>query len=421
MVYFPVKRGARGRGRPGGGGGRAPGRRGRGRAARRRCPAPRCASPSRRSSSAPPTPSWPPRRRCAATTAPSSSSPATPRCSPPTRSTRWCRPARRPGSAGLRHHGPRRTPQGYGRVVHAPGQGAGRVIVEEKDATAEERQINEVNAGLYAADADFLWTTLSPRRRQERPARVLPDRPGGAGRRRPGRRWPSGSRPVEASGVNDQEDLSLAHPRADPPHRLLAHGGGRDHRGPGAVRRRRGRDRGPGHAHRARRAPARGRPASARAASSDRACILVDTVLGDGVHAAALLPRATGPRSAPRCIVGPFARLRPEPELAEGVHIGNFVETEEDLDRQGLQGEPPHLPGRRHHRRRTSTSAAAPSPATTTARRSTRPGSATASSWAPTPSWWRPSRSGRGPTWPPARRSPRASRPARWRWGVHGR
>ena len=28
-----------------------------------------------------------------------------------------------------------------------------------------------------------------------------------------------------------------------------------------------------------------------------------------------------------RCTIGPFARLRPGTELADGVHIGNFVET----------------------------------------------------------------------------------------------
>ena len=29
----------------------------------------------------------------------------------------------------------------------------------------------------------------------------------------------------------------------------------------------------------------------------------------------------------PRCLIGPFARLRPGTELAEGVQLGNFVET----------------------------------------------------------------------------------------------
>ena len=32
-------------------------------------------------------------------------------------------------------------------------------------------------------------------------------------------------------------------------------------------------------------------------------------------------------RSAPRCEIGPFAHLRPRTQLAEGVHIGDFVET----------------------------------------------------------------------------------------------
>src|SRR5512136_1664624 len=51
-------------------------------------------------------------------------------------------------------------PEGYGRVVHSPGKGPA-LIVEEKDATADERKIKEVNAGLYATDAEFLWKTLS--------------------------------------------------------------------------------------------------------------------------------------------------------------------------------------------------------------------------------------------------------------------
>ncbi len=50
-------------------------------------------------------------------------------------------------------------PTGYGRIV----QGAdGQVleIVEEKDANATQRQINEINAGIYLARRDFLFTAL---------------------------------------------------------------------------------------------------------------------------------------------------------------------------------------------------------------------------------------------------------------------
>ena len=46
-------------------------------------------------------------------------------------------------------------PYGYGRVVRREG---GRIlhIVEEKDATEEQRNISEINSGIYCVEADFL-------------------------------------------------------------------------------------------------------------------------------------------------------------------------------------------------------------------------------------------------------------------------
>jgi bifunctional UDP-N-acetylglucosamine pyrophosphorylase / glucosamine-1-phosphate N-acetyltransferase len=54
----------------------------------------------------------------------------------------------------------REDPYGYGRVIKREG---GRVlrIVEEKDATPEERQITEVNSGIYCADAEFLLDAVA--------------------------------------------------------------------------------------------------------------------------------------------------------------------------------------------------------------------------------------------------------------------
>lgn len=51
-------------------------------------------------------------------------------------------------------------PDGYGRVVR---DGSGRVtgIVEEKDASPQERTIGEVNAGVYALDADWARRRLA--------------------------------------------------------------------------------------------------------------------------------------------------------------------------------------------------------------------------------------------------------------------
>lgn len=46
-------------------------------------------------------------------------------------------------------------PHGYGRIVNNPNS-LGLHIVEEKDATAEERKINEVNSGLYLFKTAFL-------------------------------------------------------------------------------------------------------------------------------------------------------------------------------------------------------------------------------------------------------------------------
>jgi bifunctional UDP-N-acetylglucosamine pyrophosphorylase / glucosamine-1-phosphate N-acetyltransferase len=51
-------------------------------------------------------------------------------------------------------------PFGYGRIIKG-ADGSVLGITEEKDATAEERQIREVNAGVYCADRDFLEGALA--------------------------------------------------------------------------------------------------------------------------------------------------------------------------------------------------------------------------------------------------------------------
>ncbi|MEN8040451.1 MAG: bifunctional UDP-N-acetylglucosamine diphosphorylase/glucosamine-1-phosphate N-acetyltransferase GlmU [Actinomycetota bacterium] len=49
-------------------------------------------------------------------------------------------------------------PHGYGRIVRADGGVAG--IVEERDATADQRAISEVNTSVYAFDGHLLGTAL---------------------------------------------------------------------------------------------------------------------------------------------------------------------------------------------------------------------------------------------------------------------
>ncbi len=213
-------------------------------------------------------------------------------------------------------------PTGYGRVVHAP-DGGPALVVEEKDATPEERAIHEVNAGLYCADAAFLWETLS--RVDSRNAKrefyltdlvaLAAERSGAATAR---------VSPVEASGVNDQEELSLA-ARAltrrfatalmkagvtiEDPERFDC-----DEEvevGPGTVLE-----------------PSvrlRGRTRVESGCRIGQGSILTDTVVHRG---AVVKPYTVADRAVigPRAEVGPFARFRPGADLGPEVRIGNFVE-----------------------------------------------------------------------------------------------
>ena len=67
-------------------------------------------------------------------------------------------------------------PFGYGRIVRVDGEVAR--IVEERDASPAERQIREINSGIYAFDMGRLFEALGGIAVTERPGRVLPDRPG---------------------------------------------------------------------------------------------------------------------------------------------------------------------------------------------------------------------------------------------------
>jgi bifunctional UDP-N-acetylglucosamine pyrophosphorylase / glucosamine-1-phosphate N-acetyltransferase len=58
-------------------------------------------------------------------------------------------------------------PRAYGRIIRDPLGGLRR-IVEEKDATPEERLIQEVNAGIYCFDSGFLFSALPKLSRKNR-------------------------------------------------------------------------------------------------------------------------------------------------------------------------------------------------------------------------------------------------------------
>jgi bifunctional UDP-N-acetylglucosamine pyrophosphorylase/glucosamine-1-phosphate N-acetyltransferase len=214
-------------------------------------------------------------------------------------------------------------PRGYGRVLR---DAAGRPtrIVEEKDASAEERGIQEVNAGLYCADAAFLWKAVSRLGAKNAQREFyLTDMVEGAARR--GRVVAVPVEPAEAAGVNDREELARAakvllrrRARAlmkagvtiEDPDRFDCDEGveiGTDVVVEPGVR-------------------LLGRTRVGSGCRIGAGSILRDAVLADGVT---IRPYTVADECtiASGAIVGPFSRLRPGSDIGEGAHIGNFVET----------------------------------------------------------------------------------------------
>ncbi|MBW7901149.1 MAG: bifunctional UDP-N-acetylglucosamine diphosphorylase/glucosamine-1-phosphate N-acetyltransferase GlmU [Rhodocyclaceae bacterium] len=215
-------------------------------------------------------------------------------------------------------------PTGYGRIVR---DGAGRVvrIVEQKDATAEEKAIREVNTGIMAIPTARLagWlAALSNDNAQGEyyltdvvAAAVAEGVPVNAAQ--PDGEW-------EVLGVNSKvqlaelervqqrriaQDLLEAGVRLADPARL-------DVRGELAC----GRD------------VAidvncvfEGRVELAEAVDVGPNCVLKNVRVGAGARIAAF-SHLEDAVVGPDCVVGPYARLRPGAELGPEVHIGNFVE-----------------------------------------------------------------------------------------------
>ena len=215
-------------------------------------------------------------------------------------------------------------PNGLGRVLR-DGDGQITGIVEERDATDAERAITEVNTGILAASKrvlEDLVTSLRPDNDQGE--YYLTDVVALA---------VAGDLPVtgvrasaeESLGANDRAQLAQLeriHQRREAS-RLMAEGvtlmdpARIDIRGSlragrdcvidinvvfeGTVTLGNGVHIGPG-------------------------CVIRDSVLGDAVRVESM-SSIDGAAIAPGCRIGPFARLRPGTDLAESVHIGNFVET----------------------------------------------------------------------------------------------
>jgi bifunctional UDP-N-acetylglucosamine pyrophosphorylase/glucosamine-1-phosphate N-acetyltransferase len=216
-------------------------------------------------------------------------------------------------------------PTGYGRILRGPD---GRVcgIVEERDATTEQRAITEVNPGLYVARSGVLFALLAELRPNNAQGELyLTDVVGLAARG--GRRVHSvqAGAAEEVAGVNTRAELARMETtlRERLVERWMAAGvtfedPATAYLGPEVTI---GADTviGP-NVH------LRGATHIGSGCRIDGTAYLVDTTLGDRVH---LLFGCVsdGAVIGDDARIGPFARLRPGTQLAERVHIGNFVET----------------------------------------------------------------------------------------------
>lgn len=216
-------------------------------------------------------------------------------------------------------------PTGYGRVL-IDASGRVQAIVEQKDASAEQRAVRIINTGLIAADAAALKSWLAKLRNENAQGEYyLTDVFAMAAAEGRAARAVSVADAGEVEGANDPwqlAQLERAYQRRCA--KTLAEAGVRfadpsrfDQRGTVRV--------GLG------------------------VCIDVDVIfegdveLADGVMigpfcrlknvclgAGAVIAAHSdleGVVADAGCSIGPFARLRPGTQLAEGVHIGNFVET----------------------------------------------------------------------------------------------
>ncbi len=102
----------------------------------------------------------------------------------------------------------REDPQGFGRVVRNAA-GDVQAIVEEVDCTPEQRQIRELNSGIYCFDAAWLWANLPHVPLSAKGEYYLTDLAGMAVQQ--GRRVVAAQAPLEdVYGVNTRSHLAMA-------------------------------------------------------------------------------------------------------------------------------------------------------------------------------------------------------------------
>lgn len=216
-------------------------------------------------------------------------------------------------------------PTGYGRIIR-DDQGQVAAIVEQKDASAEQLKISEINTGIMAATAEQLREWLPQLSNDNAQGEYyLTDLIAMARKSRVKIHVEQPQRVEEVEGINNRQQqaaLERFYQRQEAETLLAA---GVTLMDPARF-------------------DCRGSLTAGRDVVIDINCVFEGAVtLADGVQIGpnCLLKNCTigagthieansiveDSQVAGKCIIGPFARLRPGTHLAQGAKIGNFVET----------------------------------------------------------------------------------------------
>jgi len=218
-------------------------------------------------------------------------------------------------------------PKGYGRILRA-GDGKITGTVEEKDASEAQRQLREVNAGIYVASARFLFAALSAvKNNNQQGEYYLPDIVTIGLAQGKIIETLQVDNPREMMGVNTREELAFMEKTLresinkkwllagvtlkDPDTTYIDESVtiGKDTViGPNTQ--------------------LYGKTVIGERCRIDGSAYLTDAEIADDVHIRFSVVMASC-RVEQGAVIGPFAHLRPGTALGPNVHIGNFVEAKE--------------------------------------------------------------------------------------------
>ncbi len=198
-------------------------------------------------------------------------------------------------------------PTGYGRLIQGD-DGTLDAIIEQKDASDDQRNITLVNAGIMAVRTPLLFDLLAAVDTANASGELYLTDIVTVARSRGLNVTCHVTGEDEVMGVNDRRGLALAEALFQDRLRLSALAGGVSIRAPETVF------------------------LSADAIIGQDVIIEPHVVIGPGCQIGEgsiikSFSHLEGARLGACCVIGPYARLRPGTDLAEGFKIGNFVET----------------------------------------------------------------------------------------------